>query len=608
MLGAISRFFGSLGRGVANAVTSERGLLRFLRHPRVIAILLAVAARLSALNPFRKRKPPPPIMRPYVDLRRPLRRIGRIIFPIALFLFCFIYGFFYALTAPYLLLPFTVPIVVLMLLSIWALPDTPHAPLRTLEWLFASVIIARVLWPNYLALQLPGMPWITALRLFGFPMGFILMISLSTSPSFRSDVWQSIRSIPGLSVCFIGLATMNFVTLPLSKEPAASMQAALLDLIFMVGMILIGSWIARTQGRAKRYVELLMWLSVPIMALTLVEFRNQGVLWNGHVPQFLKVNDPAAIRAMSDSTRGTNGLYRTKATFTTALGLAEYLAILTPFFIYYTFRARGLLAKAMNAMAIPVLFFCIFTTNARLGMVGFLVSLLVYLLFWGIARFARDRRDLTGAAVVYGYPAMAAAALGVVLSVHRLRVLILGDGSQASSNEARQSQLSMGIPKIFENPIGHGAGESGASMGYAAGDFITIDNYYLTISLDNGIVGLVTFIGIFASTISAAVGAFVKHPNVLEDRELGLLLPISVSFSAFLVIKLVFSQPDNHMLLFALAGIAAGLMYRAKQSVTLTNDTAAPASSSLGSARSQPASSAGALPGKRLRPAAIDRY
>lgn len=523
---------------------------------------------------FRRRRPYP-ILRPYVNPRQPLRRVGRIIFPILLVLFCLVYGFFFALTAPYLLVPFTAPIVILVLLAIWALPDTPHAPLRAVEWLFASTLISRVLWPNYLALQLPGLPWITALRLFSFPMGFLLLISLSTSPQFRREAYESIRSARGLLTCLVGLTVMQFITLPFSKDLSASMQYAMLDLIYMGGMIVVGGWAARTPGRATRYVNLMMLLAIPIIVITVVEVRVQNVLWNGHVPAFLKVNDPAAVRALSAVTRnGADGVYRAKATFTTALGLAEYLAILTPFFIHYAAFGRNLFIRAANILALPLSFYCIIATDARLGVVGFLISLLAYLLYWGIGRFARNRQDLIGASVVYGYPAFFVLVLAAVLSVHRLRVMVLGGGEAASSNEARASQIAEGVPHVFSNPIGHGLGQAANYLGYGADDFITIDNYFLSVALETGPIGLIAFIGIFASVILAFIRLSIRNPKFSEDPELALLLPISVSFSAFLVIKLVFSQTDSHMLLFAMVGLGSGLLYRASQLAVSTASSA----------------------------------
>jgi len=536
-------------------------LFRAIETIRPLALLLI---RFNPLKLFRRRPRPAPIIRPYVDFRRPLRRIGRLIFPIGLALFCLFYGFAFALTAPYLLVPFVVPIVVLVLLSIWALPDAPHAPTRSMEFCFAAVLISRILWPNYLAVELPGLPWITILRLAGVPMAFLLLICLSTSAQFRSELGQSLRAAPGLFTCTVGLMICEFATLPLSEHVTASLQLALLDLVYMVAMVFIGAWLGRIPGRASRYVDLLLLLAVPIMLMTVLEVRQQNLLWNGHVPSFLKINDPAAIRMMSSVTRGTTGEYRTKATFTTALGLAEYLAILTPFFIHKVVRSSSVTVRLLSTLALPLSFYCILTTQARLGVVGFLASCLLYILFWGIGRFTSKRGDLFGAAVVYGYPAFFAAFMVAVFSVHRLRILVLGGGEAQSSNEARASQISTGIPNIFRNPIGHGVGEAANYVGtYGGGDFITIDNYYLTLGLDVGIIGLGMFIGMFACSVFATSRSISKYYSIPED-ELSLLTPTAVSICAFLVIKSVFSQTDNHMLLFALLGISAGLIYRVK--------------------------------------------
>ena len=53
------------------------------------------------------------------------------------------------------------PPAVVAFLVIWALPDLNWAPTRSLEWLFLPVLIALIGWPDYLAIELPGLPWIT---------------------------------------------------------------------------------------------------------------------------------------------------------------------------------------------------------------------------------------------------------------------------------------------------------------------------------------------------------------------------------------------------------------------------------------------------------------
>ena len=79
---------------------------------------------------------------------------------IALAIFAFFYGFAFALLAPALLVPLVTPLVPLVLLVIWLLPDFERPP----DGAFVAVRDFRVCrwhflcWPDYLAVVIPGLP------------------------------------------------------------------------------------------------------------------------------------------------------------------------------------------------------------------------------------------------------------------------------------------------------------------------------------------------------------------------------------------------------------------------------------------------------------------
>jgi hypothetical protein len=512
----------------------------------------------------RPRRPPRrPIVPPYINLRSPTRMFARIFYPIGLAVFCLIYGFFFALTAPYLIVPFSMPIIAMVLMAIWALPDRPHAPTKTIELFFSALLISLVLWPNYLALALPGLPWITVIRLTGFPMVFLFLVSLSTSREFRSELHQTLASVPWLWPAFFVFILTQFITLPFSKTVVGSLERALLQQVNWTCVFLVATWVCRAPGRVQRFVTMIVLPAIPIMAITILESREEHVVWSGLVPSFLKVDDPVAALILSSTVRGATGLYRSKATFSTPLGLAEYLALLTPFALHFIFGPYRFFTRLVGVVAMPLLFYCIRLTDARLGIVGYLVSVLLYLLYWGLLRLFRNRSDLFAAAVVYAYPAVFTIAGVAVMFVHRLSMIVFGSGAQAASNEARKNQLQMGLPKIMENPIGHGPGMSGIAMGYGAGEFITVDNYYLTLGMDYGVMGLFMFLAIFLLAISGGFRATLRASR-LKDPEFTLLIPLSIALSAFLVIKLVFSQQDNHPLVFAMLGALVAMIWRVR--------------------------------------------
>jgi hypothetical protein len=507
--------------------------------------------------------PKPKIMRPYVNSDALWRKAIIIGLPFVLGLVCFVYGFFFALTAPFLTIAFAAPIGLLMLLSIWALPDRPQAPTKTMELLFASYLVSLALWPNYLALALPGLPWITAIRLTGIPMALLFLMSLSVSQTFRRELSEVLLAIPGLWIWFLAFALIQGVTVPIATSPGGAASKFMIQQVNWTVIAAVAAWVMRKPGRAERYFKMLLSTAIPMIAIAQYEFSKKHLLWLGHVPPFMKIDDATAAAIFASIYRMSNGLYRAKAVFSTPLGLAEYGALLVPFAIHFALGNYSRLLRIFSFVLIPALFYMMRLTDARLGVLGFLVSVLLYVLFTGMQRFRRNRRDLIGATLIYAYPAVFAIAILAVTAIHPLKVLVLGGGAQAASNAARAHQFAMGLPKILTHPLGFGGGGGGGAMGYGAGEFIAIDAYYLDLGLEYGVLGLATFVGIFLITVSWNVRSALALSGS-KDRELTLLIPLAVCMSEFLVIKGVFAQADLHALVFMMVGASSALVWRAR--------------------------------------------
>lgn len=138
--------------------------------------------------------------------------------------------------------------------------------------------------------------------------------------------------------------------------------------------------------------------------------------------------------------------------------------------------------------------------------------------------------------------------------------MVWGGGDTAASTASRGAQYDMGIPMILKAPWGHGAGTSGSTLGFVSPAGIqTIDTYYLAIGLEYGLIGFVVYYGmLIASTYYAAKYA-VRAPT----GELSFFMPAAIALVNFIVIKSVFSQQDNHPLIFMLMGIVTAMVYRA---------------------------------------------
>lgn len=480
---------------------------------------------------------------------------------LALGFICLLYGFFFGLTAPYLLVPFAVPIAIITVLVIWALPDQRTAPTLGMEVLFPAAIVALVIWPNYLAVSLPGVPWISAQRLIGLPLAGFLLVSLSVSAEFRRRVAESVNASKPIWILLCAYVAVQILTTPLSEQPITSAQTVFNHQINFTMMFVIGAVLFRDVRYVERYWALLCLIAIPIVLVTAFEFRRQYIPWAAHIPRILHPPDPSVEIILTPNFRPGINLYRAKATFQSPLALAEYLSLLTPFLLHFGFHEKNLYRRLLAFGFIPIVFIAVRMTDARLGVVGMLVSVLLYGVYWSFQRWRTRSRDLFAAATMYAYPAAFVAGIGLVFASNRLHAMVFGDGAQAGSSAARDTQLAMAIAKLKEAPWGHGASMSGISMGYAEGAFLTIDNYFIGIALDYGVLGIIFWYGIFVAAILEAT-RYSLSDKFVQRPEARLLAPLAVCFVAFLVVKWVHGQDYNHGIYFMMLGMISALIYR----------------------------------------------
>ncbi len=478
----------------------------------------------------------------------------------ALAVVCSAYGFFFGLTAPAMIVACVVPTLVLISFSIWALPNQKKPPTLPIEILYPAFMVALVIWPNYVAISLPGLPWITMIRIIGLPMVACLLISLSVSPKFRRQTSESINSSPLLWACILAFTFIQLATLLASRSPGPSAQLVFNQQVYWTAVFVIGAAIFRDTKQVERYFYLLCALSIPIIALSIMEWKEQHVLWMNEIPPILRVPDPSIKNILTPNFRAGTNIYRVRATFSTPLEQAEFLSLLTPFFLHFGFYAKNSAIRVASLAFIPLIFFAVRLTDSRLGVVGMLVSILLYGVLWSIGRWRAHPKDLLAAATVYAYPALFVAAIGLVFASHSLRSMVLGGGAESSSNDARQTQLAMAFTAFKRAPWGFGAGQSGNEMGYAAGDFVAIDNYFIGLLLEYGALGVVAWYSTFIVAIAEATrhclsGKYAGRP------EARLLAPLAVALAAFVIIKWVHGSTYTHPIDFMLLGMVSALIY-----------------------------------------------
>jgi hypothetical protein len=476
-----------------------------------------------------------------------------------LILVAFIYGALFTFLPPAFLTILLLPIFMLTAVAIWALPSTNRAPTTLLVGLFYAFFVSLIVWPNYLAISLPGLPWITLLRATGFPLAITFLFCLSLSSEFRAELRNTLGATPWVWRLLALFVAIQLLTIPFSSTPFSSFSRFFIAQVNWTVIFFVSCYIFLATKRVLRWIFVLIAMAVIVTAIGIWEWRMGRIPWVGHIPSFLKISDDAVGRILAGATRTGTNLYRTQSTFTTSLSFAEYLALTTPFVIHLAVEGRRATTRAAAMLCLPVIFFGIFTTNARLGVLGFFLSFLLYIATWAARRWRTDSTSIVGPAVTLGYPVIFASFITASLINLRLYRMIWGGGQYEFSTDARRQQIEMAMPNILHAPWGHGIGQAAEVTGFVTpSGLLTLDSYYLTIALDYGIIGFIAYYGMFAA------GMYYGGKALLRSRsyETSFLLPAVIALANFVVIKSVLSQEANHPLAFMLLGLVVALVYK----------------------------------------------
>lgn len=532
----------------------------------------------------KKPSAPEPLISPY--RRNSKRPIIHALAYIALALACVFYGVSFGMNAPRLMVMFALPIALIVVLSIWALPSGDYAPTSAIRWLFFAFFASLILWPNYLAIALPGLPWITLIRLTGVPLALTLLVCVSVSKQFREDLGAVLAADPWVVRLLLGFVAIEAATLVFSKSPGTSVNRFFVSQLNWTAIFFASVYVFRRPGSVEVWARIFLCVGAVLCVIGILEAREGAVLWAKHIPSFLKI-DESVMKYLAPNARAFgNVLHRVQATSSTALGLAEYLGLTMPIALHFVLAGRSVWERGLSIVYIPLAIWVIILTDSRLGMVASLLSPALYLLFWGVRRWQTRKADVIAPAVVLSYPAFFSLFIAATFFVGRLRASVWGGGAEQASTDSRKIQWATGMPKVWHAPWGHGQGRAGAVLGYYAADgTLTIDSYMLGLLLDFGIIGFVLYVAFFLRAAwTGGSHAFRSHS---ADTEILLAMPLAISLLDFIVIKAVLSQEDNHPIAYMMAAGCLALAYRSR----LLNASGTPT----------PARRSGKAIGKRIR-------
>ncbi|WP_426166374.1 O-antigen ligase family protein [Sandarakinorhabdus sp. DWP1-3-1] len=498
------------------------------------------------------------ILKPY-ERRRDPGVFGRFIRIFGLIMLAAFYGLLCSVLPLQLLVVPAIPILVLVGLILWMLPDVGGIYADTMAKLLAAYAFLFVVWPWYVAIDVPGVPWVSPQRICIAALVAVFLFNLAKSSEFRQMLTDVMAASPFTRRVFWIFCGVTLVSLPFSATLGFSINKFINNQIFWTMMFVVSACLATRPGFVFRVGQLLVIGAIMVSMAGLYEAASQRVIWMDHLPGFLQVDPILMATFASAQSRAGTDIYRVRGTMGVSLYYAEYLAMVLPFVLHMIvcdkrFRNKVLLSAGAVAIAANM-----YLTNARSGMIGLFASLVAYTFFVAVRLRRRDSGSLVSSAMFYAYP-LAVMMLGmVVLASTRLRTMTLGGGAHQASSDARKAQWEMGIPKIMDHPLGHGVGRANEALGYTnRGGGGTIDTYYLSLLMDYGPIGFVCFLLIFASVVWFGFKAYLAAATPDQD----MAAPLAVGLLNFLVIKSVLSAELNIPIAFMMTGFVVGLMYQ----------------------------------------------
>ena len=172
-----------------------------------------------------------------------------LLFMLLLLIGCF-YGLMVALLPVQVMMVPLVPILLLFTLSMWVMPDLNRYNDASIETAFYWFLALYIVWPNYLAIDLPGLPWITFTRIATFWLMVQFVPALATSSVLRSEIGGMLKISKPFFWFFILFFGAQIISLPFGESPLDAMVRFSSNQIYWTGMLFLGCHMYLKPGAA----------------------------------------------------------------------------------------------------------------------------------------------------------------------------------------------------------------------------------------------------------------------------------------------------------------------------------------------------------------------
>jgi hypothetical protein len=448
---------------------------------------------------------------------------------------------------------------IILLLAMWMADDTEPDLQKYGSILFLAFISLSIAWPNYMAVAIPGLPWITPTRLVLVLASSVLLLQVSQSAVTRKLIRGAINCSRPAYIGLIIFILAMFGTFWLARAPGEALTFVVQQLILWLVPLLIGLWLFNDARIVTKSIIAIIISLLPVMILTLFEYKNQLPIWIPYIPSFLQVEGPQ-MQTFLEAQTLLDGSYRAKGNFGVPLYFTQILLMVLPFIMHGIFDARSPRERMLSVLYLIFILSIILLNNTRTGSTGQLVVIGGMIGIFALRHYLQSRNpfDMTGPVLTVGVPLMGGILALLIALSPRLQTMTIGGSLHAGSDEVRDEQWAKAWAAVLSNPFGHGAQESGPLTGRLRLGVWIVDSTWINFLVDYGIIGALGWAFFLGFVAAAGVLIYLQR----HDRSADLCGPAAIAIGAFMMSMYTISYYANIPLVMVFVALVCATRYR----------------------------------------------
>jgi len=403
-----------------------------------------------------------------------------------------------------------------------------------------------LLWPDYAELKLGGTPNIAPVRLIrGLAIAAGLFF-LFRDPERSAMFYRRLRENWFALVLLAAFYVFRLATIFVGNQEAVQLLFFIkYDAWSYLSVFFLTLLVVRDERDVRKLVQLIVVVAMVIGVLAVVEFRMQRNLFQN----FISVTSDYVLAVLRDKTR--DNTYRGESTFEHPIILGQFFAMFLPCCWYVLRYGNGKWLRLAAAMAGLLGVVSIYTSGSRSAL-ALAIPMLVMMGMWEIWLWLKRSNNRPAQYLVMLQFPLLLGVFGMVLFY--LRTIAAGTTQVTrGSASVRLDMLNAGLHKIDSAMLmGHGIGEATNVVTFVGtGGTRTLDNYYLVIALESGVIGLLLNLALWMYFMWRSL-SFVTDRNVDRSR-LGVLISLALlCYIAIMTIHALQSLTWLLMVMFAL--------------------------------------------------------